>query len=175
MDENHPLIENVEQVLPTTSNYYDITEITEMGKMSSMFFNKTGSTLFYACIAIYLYGDLAIYGAAVSKSIRDVACSYKPGNTSSPLNISENEKCWEWKETSRLDVYRIILAVFTCTIGQFVFCNVSKTKYLQIATSIMRSVGNITYFGKHFNLNFLAEKLITNFYYTIHILRINAT
>ena len=154
MDENHPLIENVEQVLPTTSNYYDITEITEMGKMSSMFFNKTGSTLFYACIAIYLYGDLAIYGAAVSKSVRDVACSYKPGNTSSPLNISENEKCWEWKETSRLDVYRIILAVFTCTIGQFVFCNVSKTKYLQIATSIMRSVGNITYFGKHFNLNF---------------------
>ena len=53
------------------SAYYDITEVIEMGKMAAMFFNKTGRTLFYICIIIYLYGDLAIYGAAVAKSLRD--------------------------------------------------------------------------------------------------------
>ena len=53
------------------SAYYDITEVIEMGKMAGMFFNKTGRILFYVCIIIYLYGDLAIYGAAVAKSLRD--------------------------------------------------------------------------------------------------------
>ena len=46
--------------------------------------------------------------------------------------------CWEGSSQSRLDAYRIFLAVFVCTIGQFVFCNVTKTKYLQIATTLMR-------------------------------------
>ena len=32
-----------------------------------------GRTLFYLCIAIYLYGDLAIYAAAVPKTLRDIA------------------------------------------------------------------------------------------------------
>lgn len=57
--------------------YYEITEITEMGKMSSLFFSGTGRNMFYVCLAIYLYGDLAIYGAAVAKSIRDVACTFR--------------------------------------------------------------------------------------------------
>lgn len=32
-----------------------------------------GITLFYICVIIYLFGDLAIYAAAVPKSLRDVA------------------------------------------------------------------------------------------------------
>ena len=43
-----------------------------MGKMASLFFNKTGRIAFYLCLTIYLYGDLAIYGAAVAKSLRFV-------------------------------------------------------------------------------------------------------
>ena len=54
------------------TTYYDITEIFEMGKMASLFFNKTGRIAFYLCLTIYLYGDLAIYGAAVAKSLRFV-------------------------------------------------------------------------------------------------------
>ena len=46
--------------------------------------------------------------------------------------------CWEGNNRSRLDMYRIFLAVFVCTIGQFVFCNVTKTKYLQMVTTLMR-------------------------------------
>ena len=41
------------------------------GKLAGLFFNQSGTVLFFICIAIYLYGDLAIYGAAVGKSLRD--------------------------------------------------------------------------------------------------------
>ena len=39
------------------------------------FFNfySVGYNLFYLCIVVYLYGDLAIYAAAVPKSLRDVS------------------------------------------------------------------------------------------------------
>ena len=120
------------------SAYYDITEVIEMGKMAGMFFNKTGRMLFYICIIIYLYGDLAIYGAAVAKSLRDVACTYQPPNATSHFNISESARCWEDEEVTRLDAYRIALAVFVGVVGPFAFCNVTKTKYLQIFTTLMR-------------------------------------
>jgi len=67
-----------------------------------------------------------------------VACTFKPPNTTSSLNISEGEICWSGSSQTRLDAYRIFLAVFVCTIGQFVFCNVTKTKYLQMMTTVMR-------------------------------------
>ncbi len=132
--------ESSERIPLNPVSYYEITDVTEMGRMATLFFNKIGKNLFYICIAIYLYGDLAIYGAAVSKSVRDVACTYRPPSNSSTTasNISETEKCWDWASQSRMDVYRIVLAIFVCTIGQFVFCNVTKTKYLQIITTIMR-------------------------------------
>ncbi len=95
------------------SAYYEITEVIEMGKMAGMFFNRTGRTLFYLCIAIYLYGDLAIYAAAVAKSLRDVACTYEPPNATRHFNISEHEKCWkESDEITRIDVYRFTLSTY---------------------------------------------------------------
>lgn len=135
--EEQPLILEEERTAPVRAGY-EITEITEMGRMAGMLFPRTGRNLFYLCLVIYLYGDLAIYGAAVAKSLRDVACSYRPANTTTSLNISESEPCWHGASQTRLDAYRIFLAVFTCTIGQFVFCNVTKTKYLQIFTTVMR-------------------------------------
>jgi hypothetical protein len=39
-------------------------------QMSTLFFSPMGRNLFYLCLVIYLYGDLAIYGAAVAKSLR---------------------------------------------------------------------------------------------------------
>jgi len=66
----------------------------------------TGRTLFYLCIAIYLYGDLAIYAAAVSKSLRDVACTYKPANGSG-LNLTDASPCWPDSAVTRIDSYRL--------------------------------------------------------------------
>lgn len=121
------------------TTFYDITEIFEMGKMASLFFNKTGRFAFYLCLIIYLYGDLAIYGAAVAKSLRDVMCTYTPFNTTkSSKNISEDELCWENSDLDRFDAYRVALAGFIVLLGPFTFFNVTKTKYLQLLTTIMR-------------------------------------
>ena len=117
--------------------FYNITEIFEMGKMASLFFNKGGRIAFYLCLTIYLYGDLAIYGAAVAKSMRDVMCTYTPVNASKS-NISETEVCWEKSPLLRIDAYRISLAGFVLLLGPFTFFNVTKTKYLQLLTTLMR-------------------------------------
>ena len=112
-----------------------------MGKMASLFFNKAGRIAFYLCLTIYLYGDLAIYGAAVAKSLRDVACTYTPANMSkSSNNISETVLCWAEADLTRLDAYRIALSVFVIALGPFAFFNVTKTKYLQLLTTVMRWV-----------------------------------
>ena len=157
-DENEPLLSDTDRLgelevrhLPDTSNqrresnereqdrYYTISEIFEMGKMAGLFFNKSGRILFYLCLTIYLYGDLAIYGAAVAKSLRDVACTYTTNASSSSSNISETDPCWKSNSTiNRLDAYRIALAVFVAFVGPFAFFNVTKTKYLQLLTTIMR-------------------------------------
>ncbi|XP_048508818.1 transmembrane protein 104 homolog isoform X2 [Athalia rosae] len=121
-----------------THRYYDIQEKIEMGEMASIFFSKTGLTMFYLCFAIYLYGDLSIYGAAVAKSLADVACTYQPANLTCNDTIPDTEACWEGSETNRLNAYRIFLTVFVAVLGPFVFFNVQKTKYLQLLTSVMR-------------------------------------
>ena len=154
-DESEPLLSDPEVTLITGSSsisngsrngeepeqdrYYNIVEVFEMGKMASLFFNKAGRIAFYLCLTIYLYGDLAIYGAAVAKSLRDVACTYTPANVSkSSSNISENVQCWSNADLTRLDAYRIALAIFVFALGPFAFFNVTKTKYLQLLTTIMR-------------------------------------
>ncbi|EDL34469.1 mCG6601, isoform CRA_d, partial [Mus musculus] len=59
----------------SSANLFEITDRVEMGQMASMFFNKVGVNLFYFCIITYLYGDLAIYAAAVPVSLMQVTCA----------------------------------------------------------------------------------------------------
>lgn len=77
--------------------------------MASIFFNKTGMLLFYICLALYLYGDLSIYGAAVAKSLADVACTYQPENLTCNDTIPDTDACWEGSAINRFDAYRIFL------------------------------------------------------------------
>ncbi|XP_011703756.1 PREDICTED: transmembrane protein 104 homolog isoform X2 [Wasmannia auropunctata] len=121
-----------------TCRYYVIRDKIEMGQMASIFFNRFGTTLFYLCFAVYLYGDLSIYGTAVAKSLADVACTYLPKNLTCNDTIPDTELCWEGTMFNRLDAYRIFLTMFVLSLGPFVFFNVQKTKYLQLLTSIMR-------------------------------------
>ena len=60
--------------------------------------------LFYLVLCVYLYGDLAIYEAAVAKSIRDIACTYVPDNCSQVL--VDSDPCFPESAYSRLDMYR---------------------------------------------------------------------
>ncbi|XP_068433927.1 transmembrane protein 104 [Clinocottus analis] len=116
-------------------DHFDILERVEMGQMASMFFNKVGVNMFYICIIVYLYGDLAIYAAAVPISLMEVAC----GNHSCSaggVKYNDTDPCWG--SVTRKDAYRVFLSVFTLLLGPFTFFSAQKTKYLQILTSLMR-------------------------------------
>uniref|UniRef100_A0A8C4RAG4 Uncharacterized protein n=1 Tax=Eptatretus burgeri TaxID=7764 RepID=A0A8C4RAG4_EPTBU len=117
------------------SDLYDITDRVEMGQMASMFFNKVGVHLFYICIVVYLYGDLAIYAAAVPRSLAFVACGKLSCNNIS-TTFQDSDFCWD--RVTRGQAYRIFLGVFVFLLGPFAFFNVQKTKYLQIVTSALR-------------------------------------
>ncbi|XP_049668278.1 transmembrane protein 104 isoform X3 [Accipiter gentilis] len=105
---------------------------------------SVGVNLFYFCIIIYLYGDLAIYAAAVPVSLMQVTCS-ATGNHSCSVGdgtkYNDTDKCWG--PIRRIDAYRLYLAAFTLLLGPFTFFNVQKTKYLQIMTSLMRWIAFI--------------------------------
>ncbi|XP_041939034.1 transmembrane protein 104 [Alosa sapidissima] len=116
-------------------DHFDIVERVEMGQMASMFFNKVGVNMFYICIIVYLYGDLAIYAAAVPMSLMEVACGNHSCNAGS-LTYNDTDSCWG--PIRRKDAYRIFLTIFILLLGPFTFFNLQKTKYLQIMTSLMR-------------------------------------
>ncbi|XP_067005203.2 transmembrane protein 104 homolog isoform X2 [Anabrus simplex] len=139
-DEDTPLFSPVgwEKFPSQPHRYYIIHEKIEMGQMASLFFNRSGRTLFFICFVIYLYGDLSIYSAAVAKSLCDVACTYEPGGNFSNSSLPYTVHCWENSELTRRDAYRIFLGAFIMLLGPFVFFNVQKTKYLQMLTTLMR-------------------------------------
>uniref|UniRef100_A0A2R5L8M9 Putative amino acid transporter n=1 Tax=Ornithodoros turicata TaxID=34597 RepID=A0A2R5L8M9_9ACAR len=144
LDERVPLlISNAAESMEESSHvdYFAIKERFELGKMASLYFNKLGINLFYICIAIYLYGDLAIYAAAVSKSLRDVTCTASttvPNVTNGSAKDMGDLQCWSGAEVSRTDAYRIYVLAFLCLLGPFTFFNMQKTKYLQLFTTLMR-------------------------------------
>lgn len=49
--------------------------------------------------------------------------------------------CWANYQISRLGMYRSILIVFALIFGPLVFCEMQKTKYLQIITAVFRWMG----------------------------------
>ncbi|XP_022121159.2 transmembrane protein 104 homolog [Pieris rapae] len=121
------------------SRYYSLDKRIELGEMANLFLTKTGRTMFYCTLCVYLYGDLSIYSAAVSKSLMDVLCSTVPSNMTN-ITDWDNIPCFHASEGAftRIDCYRMALLTFFAAMGPFVFFNVQKTKYLQLFTSGMR-------------------------------------
>lgn len=124
-NENTPIMSN-------RSRYYTLNQCVQLGEMTQLFFNKTGRFLFYVSLCVYLYGDLSIYTAAISKTLTDLSCD-------SPMSDGNStNSCWHSYSVSQMDVYRIFVAVFIIIVGPFSYFNLQKTKYLQVATSSMR-------------------------------------
>lgn len=121
------------------SKFYDLEIKTELGDMAGLFFNNSGRILFYLCLAIYLYGDLSIYSAAVGKSLRDVICS----KTNTTVIQLETDPCWEQHTITRLDCYRLSVIGFITVLCPFVFLNVQKTKHIQVVTILLRWIGKL--------------------------------
>ncbi|XP_053607117.1 transmembrane protein 104 homolog [Plodia interpunctella] len=124
------------------SRYYSLDRRVELGEMADLFLNKTGRTMFYVTLCVYLYGDLSIYAAAVAKSVMDVVCSSGPHNLTTMDSADwDMLPCFNTTgptEYTRLQCYRVALLTFVGAVGPFVFFNVQKTKYLQLFTSGMR-------------------------------------
>lgn len=101
--------------------------------MADLLYNGLGRVLFSLCVVAYLLGDLAIYCTAVAKSLRDVSCTV-PTNSTTTLD----SPCWQASSISRSNVYRLCVTAFIVILGPFTFFNLSKTKYLQLMTTILR-------------------------------------
>lgn len=135
MGPNSSAIENTPLTIQS-NDFYTLNEKVELGEMSTIFFPSAGSMMFYICIAVYLYGDLSIYSAAVSKTLRDVICDMTANGTNTTSFLEE--PCWSDKTTTKFDMYRICIIFFTLLMSPWVFFNVSKTKYLQFMTLSFR-------------------------------------
>lgn len=126
------------------SGHFSLDDKFELGDMAALFFRPWGRLLFYLCMSVYLYGDLAIYNAAVSKSITDVVCGRNAsgnltGSSEDDDIVIENDDdyCWEGG-LHRHSFYRLSMVAFVCLLGPFVFFNLTKTKSLQLLTAVFR-------------------------------------
>jgi len=119
-----------------------LTRQLELADMAELLYSKFGRLCFSLCMVIYLLGDLAIYCAAVAKSLRDVTCTGSEHGAN--LTNSSNKEpalsdiCWQGSPVTRGNAYRVYVAAFLLTLGPFTFFNLSKTKYLQMFTTVMR-------------------------------------
>ena len=127
--DNERSVNNVHQI----RDLYEITTKVEYGEMAKTMFNKYGVTCVYLSLSLYLYGSLSVYASGVSKCVTTVIC----GDT----DIFEGNvylPCRRVKKLSIIEMYRCMLSVFTIVLGPFVFLNISKTKFLQVVTTIFR-------------------------------------
>ncbi|XP_075231085.1 transmembrane protein 104 homolog isoform X2 [Lycorma delicatula] len=132
------------QNFPTTPvSYFTLDEKLEMGEMANLLFSKVGQLLFYLCLCSYLFGDLAIYSAAVSDSLVDVICT----NCENVSTNCSDIPCWSNSSMTEKQAYRLFLCAFLVVFGPFAYFNVQKTKYLQMLTSVTRWLAFIVMIG----------------------------
>uniref|UniRef100_A0A5S6QJE7 Amino acid transporter transmembrane domain-containing protein n=1 Tax=Trichuris muris TaxID=70415 RepID=A0A5S6QJE7_TRIMR len=124
---------------------FEITERIELGRAVNVLLGYVGWIFFYVCMISYLFGDLAIYGAVVPKSLMNAICTYIPDHLDNHTsgfspNLSGSLPCWKSEsiDLTRFNVYRIIVAMFGIVLGPFVFFGMTQTKYYQYVASFLR-------------------------------------
>ncbi|XP_030746520.1 transmembrane protein 104 homolog [Sitophilus oryzae] len=115
-----------------TRRYYNLNNKVELSEIAGLYLSKMGHVFFFLSLSVYLFGDLTIYTAASGKTIVNLSCKTS--------NNTENftESCWEDSDFTKMDMYRIYVALFGLLVGPFAYFNVQKTKYIQIFTMSIR-------------------------------------
>ncbi|CEF71644.1 Transmembrane protein 104 [Strongyloides ratti] len=115
---------------------YNIVEKVEVSEMSNLIQNRFGVFLCYLSLTIYLFGDLAIYSTTVPKSLMNVIC----GSVNATVTASVDSPCYDhWPIFfSRFVIYRICVILFIAFCVPMVIIGITKTKYIQLSTSISR-------------------------------------
>ncbi|KFD48234.1 hypothetical protein M514_10877 [Trichuris suis] len=128
-----------------SEDFFDITERIELGRAVNILLGYVGWLFFYTCLILYLFGDLAIYGAVVPKSLMNAICTYVPDTLDNQTsgfspNLSGNLPCWKSEsiDLTRFNVYRIIVTIFGMVLGPFVFFGMTQTRYYQCVASFLR-------------------------------------
>ncbi|KAK0397622.1 hypothetical protein QR680_002195 [Steinernema hermaphroditum] len=114
---------------------FEINKRIEVSEMAHMFLGKFGVLLSYLFLTVYLFGDLAIYSTTVPKSLMNVICASTNGTTP-----TGHELCHEhWPEfLTRYAVYRFSVFMFMLIVTPMVLVGITRTKYVQLATSFSR-------------------------------------
>nr|CAH7759740.1 unnamed protein product [Callosobruchus chinensis] len=112
--------------------FYNLSTKVELGEIAALYLTEIGHTLFFTSLCIYLFGDLAIYAVASGKTLVNLSCN--DNNSTEDYDV----KCWESADITRMDMYRIYVALFALLVGPFTYFNVQKTKYLQLFTISIR-------------------------------------
>lgn len=127
----------VESEKQAADKFFAITDKFEMGQMAKLFFSRSGQILMMISMILFLYGDLVIFDAAMSKTIRDSACNYVPSDRNQTL--TESDPCWtSLPSLSRLNAYRLFVCSLNALVGPFVFFNMQKTKFIQMVSTVVR-------------------------------------
>ncbi|RCN24564.1 hypothetical protein ANCCAN_21481 [Ancylostoma caninum] len=107
--------------------------------MATMFLTRAGVIFSYLALDIYLFGDLAIYSTTVPKSLMNIICA--PLNSSvTPVHEDLCRPGWPAFFT-RFTVYRLCVVLFISVTIPMVIIGITRTKYLQLATSLSRWTG----------------------------------
>jgi hypothetical protein len=112
---------------------YEITLQTDLGELCKTFFSTVGVILYYVAICIYLYGSITIHLTAIAKSLTSVVCDDPncfDGNDTAPCKMIKN--------LSVIHTYRIFVAVSVVLCSPFIFFSLTKSKILQICTTLFR-------------------------------------
>jgi amino acid permease len=119
-----PLLLQVEANADEQKSMFDITQKVELGEMAHMFMSLRGTSIFYALLCIYLFGDLLIYAVFV------------------PLTLSKacgDFSIWTFHFNEDSSYYFFLLC-FAVLVLPFCFMNFSNTKLLQMFCLAMRNV-----------------------------------
>ncbi|KAK6759793.1 hypothetical protein RB195_021392 [Necator americanus] len=114
---------------------FEINEKIEVSQMASMFLGRGGVIFSYIALDVYLFGDLAIYSTTVSKSMMNMICASV--NTSIVMPWDPCRESWP-DPLDRFTVYRLCVFVFVAVCTPMIIMGITKTKYLQLATTLSR-------------------------------------
>eukprot|EP00127_Corallochytrium_limacisporum_P006947 Clim_evm1s239 gene=Clim_evmTU1s239 len=128
-----PMLINGRDDSDSIEDFFNLDRKEEMGGMAAMFFGHNGVLFFYFSAALYLFGDLAIYAAAVPKTIVQFICT--DGNPRKGHDLP-TDVCFLGLDGEA--TYRIFLAMFVGSLGLFVYTDVGKTRWLQMFTVAAR-------------------------------------
>ena len=125
--------------MSSMKDQFAINRKLELGSMTEMFLPNWFSICFFLSITMYMVGDLIIYNAMMSKSLRDVMCTFKIDcmlNSTSQQLLKQ--QCWPNCSISRMNAYRLILLCFILPLIPLTYAGLTKNKFIQIVTIILR-------------------------------------